>query len=127
MCLQIAGSPISLSDPHYYINIDGNLDIFSTDPTDRGQFTCAAKNPVGDAKKTITLTVQGKRNKTLREGEHRNTISYAESEELPDTILQRNATFILLHKIIANNQLSCAWPKALCLMGYRLHSQNVRT
>lgn len=54
------GNPISLSDPHYYINMNGSLEIFTADQADTAQYTCTAKNPVGDDTKTISLVVRGK-------------------------------------------------------------------
>ena len=57
MC--VTGNAISLSDPHYYVNIDNNLEIFTTVRSDTARYECKARNVVGEDIKTIQLTING--------------------------------------------------------------------
>ncbi|XP_062570988.1 hemicentin-1-like isoform X1 [Saccostrea cucullata] len=52
------GSPISLTDYHYFIREDGSLEIFSADPQDSATYRCTASNVAGDVDKTVQLFVQ---------------------------------------------------------------------
>lgn len=54
------GSPISLTDYHYFIREDGSLEIFSADPDDTAEYKCTASNEAGEIHKTVQLFVQGK-------------------------------------------------------------------
>ncbi|KAF6032030.1 HMCN1 [Bugula neritina] len=56
--LDVRGNPISLSDPHYYINLNNDLEIFVTEPADTAEYACNAKNSVGDDTKTISLVIR---------------------------------------------------------------------
>ena len=57
MC--VTGNAISLSDPHYYVNIDNNLEIFTTVRSDTARYECKARNVVGEDIKTKQLTING--------------------------------------------------------------------
>ncbi|CAH1786157.1 unnamed protein product, partial [Owenia fusiformis] len=48
---------ISPTDPHYFINELGSLEIFSADPQDSATYSCEAMNVAGVASKKITLYV----------------------------------------------------------------------
>nr|XP_022322237.1 hemicentin-1-like isoform X1 [Crassostrea virginica] len=52
------GSPISLTDYHYFIREDGSLEIFSADPDDTAEYKCTASNEAGEIHKTVQLFVQ---------------------------------------------------------------------
>ncbi|KAK6167247.1 hypothetical protein SNE40_021325 [Patella caerulea] len=52
------GSPISLTDIHYYMRDDGSLEIFSADPQDTAQYKCVASNKAGEVEKNVRLFVQ---------------------------------------------------------------------
>ncbi|XP_067662288.1 hemicentin-1-like isoform X1 [Haliotis asinina] len=52
------GSPISLSDIHYFVRNDGSLEIFSADPSDTGSYKCVASNIAGGTEKVMTLDVR---------------------------------------------------------------------
>ena len=54
------GSPISLTDYHYFIREDGSLEIFSADPDDTAEYRCTASNEAGEIHKKVQLFVQGK-------------------------------------------------------------------
>lgn len=53
------GSEILLTDPAYFINDDGSLEIFGAESTSTGTYTCVAVNVAGEVEKTVTLFVEG--------------------------------------------------------------------
>ena len=50
---------LSITDPHYFINEEGSLEIFSADPQDTATYTCTAINVAAIVEKTMTLFVEG--------------------------------------------------------------------
>ena len=56
------GVRITDTDPHYFINADGSLEIFSADPQDTATYSCTAINVAGLQEKRLTLYVQSKWN-----------------------------------------------------------------
>ena len=54
------GVRISDTDPHYFINEDGSLDIFSVKTQDTATYVCTAINQAGSKEKRVTLFVQRK-------------------------------------------------------------------
>ena len=52
------GVVLSSSDPHYFVNDQDSLVIFSVDAGDSASYICEASNEVGRAQKNIQLVVQ---------------------------------------------------------------------
>ena len=55
------GQRIAEIDPHYFINEEGSLEIFSADPDDTATYSCTAINVAGVQEKRMTLFVQSER------------------------------------------------------------------
>ena len=46
------------TNPHYFVEDDGTLVIFNSDPADSATHVCSAVNDVGSDSKTVALYVQ---------------------------------------------------------------------